>query len=55
MTLDGMSNSPFVSHANIWQFGRKKSLVVNQVSLRAFFHAPLQFTCGKEELGGDPM
>ena len=35
MALDVMSNSPFVSQANTRQ-------VVNQTSLRAFFHALLQ-------------
>ena len=38
MTLDVMSNSPFVSQA----IGME-NLVVNQMSLAAFFHAPIQF------------
>ena len=40
MTLDVMSNSPFVSSKNkaIW----KENLEVKQTSLRAFFDAPLQ-------------
>ena len=41
MTLDIMSNSPFVSKANILKAIWKENLVVNQTSLRAFFHAPL--------------
>ena len=36
MTLDAMSNSPFVSQANIRQ-------ILGNLSLRAFFHAPFQW------------
>ena len=42
MTLDVMSNSPFFTtkYKLIW----KENPVVNQKSLRAFFHAPLQIS-----------
>ena len=41
MTLDVTLDPPVVSQANIRQF-KKEYLVVNQMSLRAFFHTPLQ-------------
>ena len=42
MTLDVMPNSPFFTskYKATW----KENLAVNQMSLRAFFHAPLQLS-----------
>ena len=41
MTLNVMSKSPFVSKANNYEAIWKDNLEVNQMSLRAFFHASL--------------
>ena len=53
MTLDEMSNSPFVStskYKGIW----KENLVVNQTSLSAFFpHIPSIIAHCKIVVGGD--
>ena len=41
MTLDVMANSPFVSTRK-YKAICNENLVINQMSLRAFFHEPLQ-------------
>ena len=50
VTLDVMSNSPFVLQANTWQIWKENlHVVVNQMSLRAFFPCT-PFNCSSVEL-----
>ena len=50
VTLDVMSNSPFVLQANPWQIWKENlHVVVNQMSLRAFFPCP-PVNCSSVEL-----